>query len=58
MSAININDIQNNVENLSRQLAEEKKRNDLLRIIPMNSPRFVNKETGEFDAQAYDSEIE
>jgi hypothetical protein len=57
MAAVNINDIQQNVEQVQKELREERRRNELLRVIPAHSLSFVD-ETGNFSQAKYDAELE
>ena len=45
-----IDNLKQNVEQVSKELTEEKRRNQLEKIIPMDSPRF-KKENDEFDSE-------
>jgi len=57
MAAVNINDIQQNVEQVQKELREERRRNELLRVIPTHSLSFID-ETGNFSQAKYDAELE
>lgn len=52
-----IDNLKQNVEQVSKELTEEKRRNQLEKIIPMDSPRF-KKENDEFDSEKNAGEIE
>jgi hypothetical protein len=52
-----IDNLKQNVEQVSKELTEEKRGNQLEKIIPMDSPRF-KKENDEFDSEKYAAEIE
>ena len=52
-----IDNLKQNVEQVSKELTEEKRRNQLEKIIPMDSPR-LKKENDEFDSEKYAAEIE
>jgi hypothetical protein len=54
MSAVNIVDLQQNVENLKKEL----KRSQIEKVVPMDSIRFRNESTGDFDGSKYAAEVE